>query len=179
MLSAGVVNTEDHCMFEVGIYTKSLYFCMAISCLCAFLVVYSSSLKGTYGENYQCEALKEQTCLGSRLDYNFTTTRLVTDSDTQRDVNENLKQWEGLKFLSRCWSVLQPLLCQVYKPRCYNNSVQFPCREQCLATRKPCSVVERYNKQWPDFLQCDRFPLGGCKDGSVSLTELYSTVTNE
>lgn len=142
-------------------------FNMATSCLYAFVVLYSS-LKGTYGVNYQCELLEEQTCFGSRLDYNFTTTDLVTDSQTQLDVKDNLKQWEGLKFLSRCWSVLQPLLCQVYKPRCQNNSVQLPCREQCLATRNPCSVVERYNKEWPEFLQCERFPLGDCKGGSVS-----------
>lgn len=140
---------------------------MATSYLYAFVVLYSS-LKGTYGVNHRCELLEEQTCFGSSLDYNFTTTDLVTDSQTQLDVKDKLKQWEGLKFLSRCWSVLQPLLCQVYKPRCHNKSVQLPCREQCLATRSPCSVVERYNKEWPEFLQCERFPLGGCKGGSVS-----------
>lgn len=140
---------------------------MATLCLYAFIVLYSS-LKGSYGESYRCELLEERTCFGSRLDYNNTTTDLVTDSLTQHDVKEKLKQWEGLKFLSRCWSVLQPLLCQVYKPRCYNSSVQLPCREQCLATRKPCSVVERYHEQWPEFLRCERFPLGGCRGGSVS-----------
>lgn len=140
---------------------------MARSCLYAFVVLYSS-LKGTYGVNYQCEKLEERTCFGSSLDFNFTTTALVTDSQTQLDIRDKLKQWEGLKFLSRCWSVLQPLLCQVYKPRCHNSSVQLPCREQCLATRTPCSVVERYNEEWPEFLKCERFPLGGCKGGSVS-----------
>ena len=142
---------------------------MVTSCLYAFFVLYSS-LKGTYGVKYKCELLEDRTCFGSNLDYNFTTTDLAADSQTQLDVNDNLKQWEGLKFLSRCWSVLQPLLCQVYKPRCNNSSVQLPCREQCLATRNPCSVVERYNKEWPEFLQCERFPVGGCIGGSVSRT---------
>ena len=140
---------------------------MVTSCLYAFVVLYSS-LKGAYGVNSQCELLEERTCLGSNLDYNFTTTDLVTDSQTQLEVKDKLKQWEGLKFLSRCWRVLQPLLCQVYKPRCQNSSVQLPCREQCLATRNPCSVVERYHKEWPDFLKCEQFPLGSCKGGSVS-----------
>ena len=141
---------------------------MAPTYFYAFLVTYLS-LKGTDGGRFQCEPLEDQTCFGSRLDYNFTTLKLVTDSDNQLDVEKNLKQWEGLKFLSRCWSVLQPLLCQVYKPQCSNNNVTLPCREQCLATRKPCSVVERYHEEWPDFLKCERFPLGNCKDGSVSL----------
>ena len=140
------------------------------SCLYAFVVLYSS-LKGTCSVNYGCELLEERTCFGSRLDYNFTTTALVTDSKTQLEIKDNLKRWEGLKFLSRCWSVLQPLLCQVYKPRCHNShnsSVELPCREQCLATRTPCNVVKRYNEDWPEFLKCERFPLGGCKGGSVS-----------
>ena len=149
---------------------------MAKSCLYAFVVLYSS-LKGTYGGNYRCELLEERACFGSSLDYNFTTTALVTDSQSQQEIRDNLKRWEGLKFLSRCWSVLQPLLCQVYKPRCHNSSVQLPCREQCLATRTPCSVVKRYKGNWPEFLKCERFPLGGCKGGSVS-RELNRAIIN-
>lgn len=144
---------------------------MAKSCLYAFVVLYSS-LKGACGVNCRCELLEERTCFGSRLDYNFTTTALVKDSQTQLEIKDNLKRWEGLKFLSRCWSVLQPLLCQVYKPRCHNGSVPLPCREQCLATRTPCNVVKRYNEDWPEFLQCERFPLGGCKGGSISKLHL-------
>ena len=124
--------------------------------------------KVTQGFNYKCEILEEQTCLGTKLMYNFTTLELVTDSPTQQAAKEKLGEWKGLKFLSKCWAVLQPLLCQVYKPRCQNSSVRLPCREQCHATRKPCEVVERYHKKWPDFLQCDRFPPGNCDGGSVS-----------
>ena len=148
---------------------------MIKSHLCA-LITLQTLLQGSTADSYKCELLGERTCFGTWLDYNFTTTDLVTDSQTQNDVKGNLKQWEGLKFLSKCWSVLQPLLCQVYKPRCANSSVTLPCREQCLATRKPCSVVERYNEKWPDFLQCERFPLEGCDNGSVSsfrIIQLY------
>lgn len=117
-----------------------------------------------------CESVQVNECFGTVLDYNFTSTDLVTDSKSQQDIETKLKQWEGLKFISKCWEVLQPLLCQVYKPRCdINGSVQRPCREQCLATRKPCSVVERYNKEWPDFLKCERFPVKGC-NGKVSFS---------
>ena len=151
---------------------------MAKSCLYAFVVLYSS-LKGTCSVNYRCELLEEQTCFGSRLDYNFTTTALVTDSQTQLEIKDNLKRWEGLKFLSRCWSVLQPLLCQVYKPRCHNSSAHLPCREQCLATRTPCNVVKRYNEDWPEFLKCERFPLGGCKGGSVSRELICVIIKNK
>lgn len=124
---------------------------------CALIVLYLFH-KRAYGANYTCEILKDRTCLGSMLDYNLTTVELVTDSRNQEEVNRKLEEWEGLKFLPKCWSVLQPLLCQVYKPRCQNSSVKKPCRKQCEATREPCSVVERYNKEWPEFLKCEQFP---------------------
>lgn len=144
-----------------------LYGTMGRRWLSAFLLLYLFH-KVTQGFNYKCEMLEEPTCLGTKLMYNFTTLELVTDSPTQQAAKEKLGEWKGLKFLSKCWTVLQPLLCQVYKPRCQNSSVKLPCREQCHATRKPCEVVERYHKKWPDFLQCDRFPPGNCDGGSVS-----------
>ena len=147
--------------------------------LYTFTVLYSL-LTVTRGVSYKCEVLDDQTCFGSTLNYNFTTLQLVTDSHNQGDVESNLKQWEGLKFLSKCWSVLQPLLCQVYKPRCQNSSVRLPCREQCDATRKPCSVVERYHKKWPEFLQCERFPEGGCEVSySKILINMYISIARE
>lgn len=119
------------------------------------------------GTNYKCETLQHRKCLGSTLEYNFTTLQLVTDSSNQDEVQSNLEKWKGLKFLSNCWSVLQPLLCQVYMPECQaDGSVRLPCREQCEATRKPCSVVERYHKKWPDFLQCANLKEGDCKVSS-------------
>ena len=152
---------------------------MRVSCLYTFTILYSL-FTATRGITYKCEVLEDQTCFGSNLDHNFTTLQLVTDSHNQGEVKNNLKQWEGLKFLSKCWSVLQPLLCQVYKPRCQNSSVKLPCREQCDATRKPCSVVERYNKKWPDFLQCERFPEGGCEVSSNSkILNVYRSITIE
>ena len=179
--SEGMLSVEavlNQCNHFISIDTKVLSifmpycgFLMGTWCLYAFIVLYLL-LKGTYGVNYKCEELDDRTCFGSTLDYNYTTLELVTDSQTQEEVKSNLKKWEGLKFLSKCWSVLQPLLCQVYKPRCQNSSVKLPCREQCTATRKPCSVVERYYEKWPDFLQCDRFPEGSCEGGSVSFSEL-------
>ncbi|EDO40119.1 predicted protein [Nematostella vectensis] len=125
---------------------------------CGIITSYSSA----YSQgSYKCEPLKEQTCLGEKLDYHYTTTELVTDSSSQDQVKKNLEKWEGLKFLPKCWEVLQPFLCQIYKPKCKNGSVELPCREQCFATRKPCSVVESY-RRWPEFLRCDKLPEGNC-----------------
>lgn len=65
----------------------------------------------------------------------------------------------GLRNAPRCWSVIQPLLCAVYMPKCENGRVELPSKSLCLATRKPCTIVDR-ERGWPDFLKCDKFPVG-------------------
>lgn len=135
------------------------------------LIISAALLKTT------CEPIvtENRKCLGEVLSYRFTSTHFAKDSNSQKEIHKNLKLWEGLKFLPKCWSVLQPLLCQVYVPKCENSTVVPPCREQCLATRKPCSVVERY-KEWPEFLKCERFPEKTC-NGTVSfVTNISKTL---
>lgn len=65
----------------------------------------------------------------------------------------------GLRNAPRCWSVIQPLLCAVYMPKCENGRVELPSQSLCLATRRPCSIVEQ-ERGWPNFLKCDHFPVG-------------------
>lgn len=72
----------------------------------------------------------------------------------------------GLRNAPRCWSVIQPLLCAVYMPKCENGRVELPSQSLCLATRRPCSIVEQ-ERGWPNFLKCDHFPVG-CSVSFVS-----------
>lgn len=65
----------------------------------------------------------------------------------------------GLRNAPRCWSVIQPLLCAVYMPKCENGRVELPSQSLCLATRRPCSIVDQ-ERGWPNFLKCDQFPVG-------------------
>ncbi|KAK7895353.1 hypothetical protein WMY93_020678 [Mugilogobius chulae] len=67
--------------------------------------------------------------------------------------------WSGLRNAPRCWSVIQPLLCAVYMPKCENGKVELPSQSLCAATRGPCSIVDR-ERGWPNFLTCDKFPAG-------------------
>ncbi|XP_013888917.1 protein smoothened [Austrofundulus limnaeus] len=106
-----------------------------------------------------CEALKYNTCLGSPLPYTHTSLVLTEDSSTQEEAFEKLTMWSGLRNAPRCWSVIQPLLCAVYMPKCENGRVELPSKSLCLATRKPCAIVDR-ERGWPDFLKCDKFPVG-------------------
>uniref|UniRef100_A0A665WRM1 Protein smoothened n=1 Tax=Echeneis naucrates TaxID=173247 RepID=A0A665WRM1_ECHNA len=104
-----------------------------------------------------CEALKYNTCLGSPLPYTHTSLILAEDSSTQEEAFEKLTMWSGLRNAPRCWSVIQPLLCAVYMPKCENGRVELPSQSLCLATRRPCSIVDQ-ERGWPSFLKCDKFP---------------------
>uniref|UniRef100_A0A8D0DHV1 Protein smoothened n=1 Tax=Sander lucioperca TaxID=283035 RepID=A0A8D0DHV1_SANLU len=106
-----------------------------------------------------CEALKYNTCLGSPLPYTHTSLILAEDSSTQEEAFEKLTMWSGLRNAPRCWSVIQPLLCAVYMPKCENGRVELPSQSLCLATRRPCSIVDQ-ERGWPSFLKCDKFPVG-------------------
>ncbi|KAF3705117.1 Smoothened -like protein [Channa argus] len=106
-----------------------------------------------------CEALKYNTCLGSPLPYTHTSLILAEDSSTQEEAFEKLTMWSGLRNAPRCWSVIQPLLCAVYMPKCENGHVELPSQSLCLATRQPCSIVDQ-ERGWPSFLKCDKFPVG-------------------
>ncbi|XP_011611689.1 protein smoothened [Takifugu rubripes] len=106
-----------------------------------------------------CEVLKYNTCLGSPLPYTHTSMILAEDSSTQEEAMEKLTMWSGLRNAPRCWSVIQPLLCAVYMPKCENGRVELPSQSLCLATRRPCSIVEQ-ERGWPNFLKCDHFPVG-------------------
>ncbi|XP_041636732.1 smoothened homolog [Cheilinus undulatus] len=106
-----------------------------------------------------CEVLKYNTCLGSPLPYTHTSLILADDSSTQEEAFEKLTMWSGLRNAPRCWSVIQPLLCAVYMPKCENGRVELPSQTLCLATRRPCSIVDQ-ERGWPNFLKCDQFPVG-------------------
>ncbi|XP_030643964.1 protein smoothened [Chanos chanos] len=109
-----------------------------------------------------CEVLKYNTCLGSPLPYTHTSLILAEDSNTQEEVFEKLGMWSGLRNAPRCWAVIQPLLCAVYMPKCDNGKVELPSQHLCLATRRPCNIVDQ-ERGWPSFLKCEnkeRFPMG-------------------
>uniref|UniRef100_A0A8C5B9M9 Protein smoothened n=1 Tax=Gadus morhua TaxID=8049 RepID=A0A8C5B9M9_GADMO len=114
-----------------------------------------------------CEVLRYNTCLGSALPYTHTSLILAEDSTTQEEAFEKLTMWSGLRNAPRCWSVIRPLLCAVYMPKCEQGLVELPSQAVCLATRRPCSIVDQ-ERGWPDFLKCEenhKFPAGCTNEG--------------
>uniref|UniRef100_A0A8C6MCQ2 Protein smoothened n=2 Tax=Nothobranchius TaxID=28779 RepID=A0A8C6MCQ2_NOTFU len=143
----------------VGLYGMLCFWAAWLSGCGAILAPNGSMFEDTCKKTTTCEALKYNTCLGSPLPYTHTSLILAEDSSTQEEAFEKLTMWSGLRNAPRCWSVIQPLLCAVYMPKCENGRVELPSKSLCVATRKPCSIVDQ-ERGWPSFLKCDKFPLG-------------------
>ncbi|XP_068611472.1 protein smoothened [Brachionichthys hirsutus] len=143
----------------VGFYATLCVWAVCVADSGAVLSSNGTIFEDNCKKSTTCEALKYNTCLGSPLPYTHTSLILAEDSGTQEDAFEKLTMWSGLRNAPRCWSVIQPLLCAVYMPKCENGRVELPGQSLCLATRRPCSIVDR-ERGWPNFLKCDQFPIG-------------------
>lgn len=53
-----------------------------------------------------CEPLSFSTCLGAKIPYEYTSLDL-TFNQNQRDVKERLDKYQTLKYIPKCWSVIQ------------------------------------------------------------------------
>ena len=110
-------------------------------------------------EGNRCLRLQNKTCFTSDLTYSFTTSILVSGHS---DSNKDLKLWENLKHVPKCWDAIRPVLCAVYLPRCdydgtINKSlVQLPKKKMCDFMKGPCKIVEELNL-WPIYLNCNYY----------------------
>ncbi|XP_060522091.1 protein smoothened [Cylas formicarius] len=113
----------------------------------------------------KCQTLNHTNCMGARLPY-YSTSLDLTDLDSQYKVYEKLQLYEQyLKYLPKCWAVIQPFLCALYMPKCEDGKVDLPSREMCRITLQPCQIV--YNSSsFPEFFNCedDRFFPPMCKN---------------
>ncbi|EDW03985.1 protein smoothened [Drosophila grimshawi] len=103
------------------------------------------------------------TCFGSKLPYAYTSLGL-TDYRKERELDEVLSSYYALRHVPKCWAVIQPFLCAVFKPKCEEidgqDMVYLPSYEMCKITLEPCRVL--YNTTFfPKFLRCNEtlFPM--------------------
>lgn len=101
----------------------------------------------------KCEILNYTTCMGSKLPY-YSTSLELTNTSTQEKVQEKLQIYKYLRYIPKCWAVIQPFLCALYMPKCHNDMVDLPSKEMCNITLKPCKVLYD-NGLFPDFIKCE------------------------
>lgn len=101
----------------------------------------------------KCQHLNYTTCMGSKLPYHYTSLDL-TDLTSQEKVQEKLQLYQYLRYIPKCWAVIQPFLCALYMPKCNDELVNLPSKEMCRITKGPCKIL--YNTTvFPKFMDCD------------------------
>ncbi|XP_017855073.1 protein smoothened [Drosophila busckii] len=105
----------------------------------------------------RCYNSTHRTCFGTKLPYELTSLDL-TDYRKEEELNEALNSYYALRHVPKCWAVIQPFLCAVFKPKCGEvqgkDMVYLPSYEMCRITLEPCRIV--YNTTFfPKFLRCN------------------------
>eukprot|EP00094_Tigriopus_californicus_P006178 TCALIF_05948-PA protein Name:"Similar to SMO Smoothened homolog (Homo sapiens)" AED:0.09 eAED:0.09 QI:0/0/0/0.33/1/1/3/0/947 len=103
--------------------------------------------------NVSCLHVTNATCFGVPLPYEFISLDLARSPGIWH-VTSQLRRWESLRVVPKCWSVIQPLLCAVLMPPCEGQGVQLVSHQLCKVARGPCRVVPQLF-DWPDYLQCN------------------------
>lgn len=101
----------------------------------------------------KCKLMNRTSCMGVKLPYS-SSTLVLTNLSSEEQVQEKLQLYEYLRYIPKCWAVIQPFLCALYMPKCDNDMVDLPSREMCKITMGHCSIL--YNTSvFPDFMKCD------------------------
>lgn len=101
-----------------------------------------------------CLPLYNRTCMGAKLPYHSSSLDL-TDIKSLDKVQELLHLYKYfLRYIPKCWAVIQPFLCALYMPKCDNDQVDLPSREMCRITLEPCKIFYQ-RSVLPDFLNCN------------------------
>lgn len=101
----------------------------------------------------QCHKMNYTTCMGVKLPYTSSTLQL-TGLATEEQVQEMLQLYHYLRYIPKCWAVIQPFLCALYMPKCENNEVDLPSKEMCKITMGPCKILYK-NGIFPEFMKCN------------------------
>ncbi|XP_025831873.1 protein smoothened [Agrilus planipennis] len=89
-----------------------------------------------------CQPLKYNTCMGIKLPYSSTTLDLINLS-SQEVVQEKLQLYQYLRYIPKCWAVIQPFLCALYMPKCENGKAYLASKEMCRIISGPCKILHR------------------------------------
>ncbi|XP_049963168.1 frizzled-7 [Schistocerca serialis cubense] len=105
----------------------------------------------------RCEPITVPFCLD--LQYNTTIMPNMFHHQKQEDAGMVVHQYFPLVKV-KCSPDLQFFLCSVYVPVCTVLDYPLPpCRSLCLSARSGCEdLMNRFGFQWPEELECSRFP---------------------
>uniref|UniRef100_A0A5S6Q6D3 Frizzled-1 n=1 Tax=Trichuris muris TaxID=70415 RepID=A0A5S6Q6D3_TRIMR len=140
--------------------------------------------------NSKCEPITIPLC--QDIEYNMTIFPNLLNHAKQEDAGLEVHQFFPLVKV-RCSADLKFFLCTMYAPVCTVLEEPIPpCRHLCLSAKNGCeTLMNRFGFQWPDTLNCEKFPEEGLCVGEnkthstqrpnvdfVPLPSRYSTVAS-
>ena len=108
----------------------------------------------------RCEAITIPLC--KDIAYNQTIMPNLLNHQKQDDAGLEVHQFFPLVKV-RCSPHLKFFLCTMYVPVCTVLEEAIPpCRSLCNSARSGCeTLMNRFGFQWPDSLECSKFPVKG------------------
>ena len=142
---------------------------LSMFCLCAVALVDSSQAQGYQANIYddamlqehdKCEPITIPLC--KDIQYNQTIMPNLLNHQKQDDAGLEVHQFYPLVKV-QCSPYLKFFLCTMYVPVCTVLPEAIPpCRSLCEQARTGCeTLMNRFGFQWPDSLECSRFPVSG------------------
>nr|CRI73780.1 Frizzled-1 [Glomeris marginata] len=122
----------------------------------------------------RCEPISIPLC--KDLQYNETIMPNLLNHQKQEDAGLEVHQFFPLVKV-QCSLELQFFLCAIYAPVCtIIDRALPPCRNLCLSARNGCEeLMNKFGFQWPDSLDCSKFPESGGPDLCVGENNTQSS----
>lgn len=109
-----------------------------------------------FQEHAKCEPIIVPTCAGKW--YNKTIMPNLLGHTKQEEVGMELSQFMPLIKLN-CSADIHLFLCSLYVPMCSVLDRPIPpCRSLCESARLCEDVMRKFNHDWPENLECSKFP---------------------
>lgn len=138
-------------------------------------VVDSSSMSGddVFPHHNRCELITISVC--KNIPYNRTIMPNLIGHTKQEEAGLEVTQFAPLVKIG-CSPDLQLFLCSLYVPVCTILDQPIPpCRSLCESARICEDLMKTYNFNWPENLECSKFPVYGGEALCVAENSTAST----
>ncbi|KAM8708504.1 hypothetical protein ACLKA7_015479 [Drosophila subpalustris] len=134
----------------------------------------ASSLDG-FPHHNRCEPITISIC--KNIPYNMTIMPNLIGHTKQEEAGLEVHQFAPLVKIG-CSADLQLFLCSLYVPVCTILERPIPpCRSLCESARVCENLMKTYNFNWPENLECSKFPIHGGEDLCVAENTTSSSST--
>lgn len=134
----------------------------------------ASSLDGSMQHN-RCEPITISIC--KNIPYNMTIMPNLIGHTKQEEAGLEVHQFAPLVKIG-CSADLQLFLCLLYVPVCTILERPIPpCRSLCESARVCETLMKTYNFNWPENLECSKFPVHGGENLCVAENTTASAST--